>query len=225
MVSAMRMLTARHRIKINDTTAEPWSISFPLHCSEYNQGCKGGYAFLATKWSEEVGLVPESCAEYDTRGKCQITCDLKKIAKRYRATNHRYLGGWYGNSDPASIMLEVYKNGPVVVSFEPTDSFMLYGGGIFSTMEVGVPAPLYKSSIEWQQVDHAVLLVGWGEEYGQKFWIIQNSWGESWGEGGFFRISRGLNDAGIESIVVAAEVVEADSPEVVDDFLSQNPIL
>lgn len=32
---------SRHKIKMNDTTTDPWSISFPLHCSEYNQGCKG----------------------------------------------------------------------------------------------------------------------------------------------------------------------------------------
>ena len=33
------MLTARHKIKQNDTSLSPWSISFPLQCSEYNQGC------------------------------------------------------------------------------------------------------------------------------------------------------------------------------------------
>mmetsp|Transcript_59858 Transcript_59858/g.106759 ORF Transcript_59858/g.106759 Transcript_59858/m.106759 type:complete len:567 (-) Transcript_59858:66-1766(-) len=222
MVSTMRMLTARHKIKTNNSKAEPWSISFPLHCSEYNQGCKGGYAFLASKWSEDVGLLPASCAPYSTSGQCSVRCDPRTLGKRFRAANHRYLGGWYGNSSSANMMLELYRNGPVVVSFEPTDDFMFYSGGIFTQARAGVPAPLVASNSEWFQVDHAVLLVGWGEELGQKYWIVQNSWGDQWGEGGYFRIARDINDSGIESIVVAADVMEDERPTVLEEFLKQN---
>jgi len=225
MVSTLRMLSARHKIRINDSKAEPFSINFPLHCSEYNQGCSGGYAFLASKWSEDVGLIPASCAPYDVAGSCQVQCDTKKLGKRYHATNHHYVGGWYGNSSSAEMMLEIFHNGPLVVSFEPTDDFMFYSGGVFTQVnggKAGVPAPLVATNNEWQQVDHAVLLVGWGEEQGQKYWIVQNSWGADWGEAGFFRIARDINDSGIESIVVAAEVVEDDRPLVLEDFLKQN---
>merc|ERR1719469_257218 len=118
-------------------------------------------------------------------------------------------------------MREVHQNGPIVVSFEPNDDFMFYSGGIFGQQKLGVPAPLAAHSSEWQQVDHAVLLVGWGEELGQKFWIVQNSWGESWGEDGFFRIARDINDSGVESIAVAADVVEDDNNQVLTDFVAQ----
>merc|ERR1719203_655203 len=117
--------------------------------------------------------------------------------------------------------MELYKNGPIVVAFEPSEDFMFYAGGVFSTQRLGVPAPLIKHASEWQQVDHAVLLVGWGEEIGQKFWIVQNSWGSTWGEGGFFRIARDINDSGIESTAVAADVVEDERPGVLEDFLAQ----
>merc|ERR1711957_982952 len=40
---------------------------------------------------------------------------------------------------------------------------------------------------------------------GEKFWIIQNTWGESWGENGFFRMKRGKDEFGIESICEAAD--------------------
>jgi len=99
------------------------------------------------------------------------------------------------------MMKELHENGPVVVSFEPTDEFMYYGEGIF----VSGNTRLHQ---EWQKVDHAVLLIGWGEEGGQKYWLVQNSWGETWGEQGYFRIARGENDSGIESISVKAKVVK-----------------
>lgn len=46
---------------------------------------------------------------------------------------------------------------------------------------------------------HAVTLVGYGTEEGIDFWKIQNSWGPDWGEKGFFKIKRGVNECGIES--------------------------
>jgi len=221
VVSTTRMLSARHKIRTNNTKAEPWSISFPLHCAEYNQGCKGGYGFLASKWSEDIGLIPASCAPYNTSGTCGSTCDPKTMKKRYHAKHHHLVGGFYGNSSSVNMMLELHKHGPLVVSFEPTDDFMMYAGGIFTTQMLTVPAPLIKSKTEWQKVDHAVLLVGWGEESGQKYWIVQNSWGTDWGEAGYFRIARDINDSGIESGAEGAEVVEDDRPEVLVDFLEQ----
>jgi len=220
MVSTMRMLTARHKIRTDNPSAEPWSISFPLHCGEYNQGCKGGYGFLASKWSEDVGLLPASCAPYNTSGTCHSSCDPKTLKKRYHATNHHLVGGFYGNSSSVPMMLELYNNGPLVVSFEPSDDFMMYSGGIFTQLEMSVPAPLLKSHSEWEKVDHAVLLVGWGEEFGQKYWLVQNSWNTDWGEAGFFRIARDINDSGIESQAEGAEVVEDDHPEVLEEFLA-----
>lgn len=222
MVSTLRMLTARHKIKTNNTKAEPWSISFPLHCSEYNQGCKGGYPYLASKWSEDIGLLPASCAPYTTSGRCNVKCDPKTLSKRYRSANHRFVGGWYGNGSSANMMMEIYNHGPVTVAFEPSDDFMFYSGGVFTRSSAGVPAPLIASNTEWQQVDHAVLMVGWGEELGQKYWVVQNSWGEQWGEGGYFRIARDINDSEIEAEGVAADVVEDEEPNVLEEFLAQN---
>jgi len=210
--STMRMLSVRHKIKQNDETAIPWSINMPLHCGEYNQGCKGGYGSLIAKWGEDVGLVPATCMRYDTKGTCKLECDLKELeGKRFRAANHRLIGGFYGNSTTRAMMEEIYFNGPIVVSFEPSDDFMFYSDGIYKTAAgKSKHVSLAESRMEqpWRRVDHAVLAVGWGVEDGQKYWRIQNSWGADWGEDGFFRMVRDEDESGVESIPEAADVIE-----------------
>ena len=58
----------------------------------------------------------------------------------------------------------------------------------------------------WEYTNHAVVCVGWGEEYinGQivKYWILKNSWGIRWGLNGYFKMRRGNNNGGIETIVM-----------------------
>jgi cathepsin C len=215
--STMRMLSARHKITQNDTEALPWSINFPLFCAEFNQGCKGGFGFLTNKWSEEIGLLPATCMRYNTAGSCKLECDLDKDLKgqkRYRAANHRYVSSFYGNfstNNAAAIKEELYRNGPVVLSFEPSEDFMFYSGGIFnSTREEDKKGLVFHVDYdqEWTRVDHAVVAVGYGEENGQKYWKIMNSWGTDWGEDGYFRMAMGHDESGVESGAEAADVVE-----------------
>jgi len=218
--SSMRMLTSRHKIRQNDTEALPWSINFPLFCSEYNQGCKGGYGILTAKWSRDVGLLPANCMRYNTAGSCKLECDLSTLkGQRFRAANHRYVGSWYGNASLDEMKSELYHKGPLVVGIEPAEDFMFYSEGIYKSA-AAAKAP--SAGQEWEQVDHAVLLVGWGVENGQRYWRVQNSWGPDWGEDGFFRISMGTNEAGIESIPEVAEVVEDEqSGSQVEAFFKQ----
>jgi len=212
-VATTRMLSARHRIRQNDTTAESFSITFPLYCSEYTQGCNGGYAFLVSRWSENVGLVPKSCGEYNTKGSCSLQCDAAGLRKRWRAANHHYVGGYYGASTEQEMIKELVQGGPLVASFEPKNDLMYYSGGVYTS----VP----NQRTEWEKVDHAVLLVGYGEENGKKYWILQNSWGKDWGEHGYFRMARGTDESGVESIVVSADVVEDIQPSVLLQFSGQ----
>ena len=71
-------------------------------------------------------------------------------------------------------------------------SFMLYKGGVITT-NCGT------------LLNHAVLIVGYGRDAasGMDYWIIKNSWGTAWGEGGFFRLKRTTGDglSGINNAV------------------------
>jgi hypothetical protein len=111
------------------------------------------------------------------------------------------------------MMEELYKNGPLVISFEPDYNFMMYKSGIYhsiasdSWLNQGLPKP------EWQKVDHSVLLIGWGQDHltGEKYWVLQNTWGPNWGEDGFFRIKRGTDELSVESICEAATPLIIDN--------------
>mmetsp|Transcript_68833 Transcript_68833/g.183334 ORF Transcript_68833/g.183334 Transcript_68833/m.183334 type:complete len:503 (+) Transcript_68833:606-2114(+) len=197
--AAIGMLSSRKRIVEDNPEAEGFSLQFPLFCSEYNQGCGGGFPELIAKWSQDVGLVPESCSKYDLESqKCGVTCDMF-LHEKWRVSDYGYTSGFYGaQPSVADMMEEVHKRGPIAVALEPTDDFMYYSSGIFSHAAV-----LFD---EWAKVDHAVLLTGWGEEDGKKYWRVQNSWGADWGEQGTFRIARGDDESAIEAQGVWATV-------------------
>ena len=68
---------------------------------------------------------------------------------------------------------------------------------------------LDKMCYHFERVDHSTVIIGWGEEIinGKtiKYWLVQNSWGESYGEDGVIKIARGVDHIGVESSTVTGE--------------------
>ena len=197
--SSMGMLEARYRLMTKNTKQPVFSPQDVVSCSEYAQGCEGGFPYLiAGKYAQDFGVVEETCYPY--RGH-DSTCQEGDNCLRYHSTNYYYVGGYYGACSEEGMRAELVQNGPMSVSFEVYSDFQHYRGGIYRHTGLG------DKFNPWEITNHAVLLVGYGEELGTKYWIVKNSWGENWGEKGYFRIMRGVDETSIESMAVAATPV------------------
>ncbi|VDN28426.1 unnamed protein product [Gongylonema pulchrum] len=52
--------------------------------------------------------------------------------------------------------------------------------------------------------NHAAEVIGYGVERGTKYWLLKNSWGDWWGDRGFFKLERGINACQIETHATSA---------------------
>ncbi|KAJ4462340.1 putative Cathepsin B [Paratrimastix pyriformis] len=153
---------------------------------ELNHGCNGGIPRLAWEWMEWEGLPTLQCLPYTSgsgdSGKCKKECANGEPYVTHKVKTFSVKGF----TNEAAIMKAIFENGPVETGFEVYADFMTYSSGIYHHVS---------GSLEG---GHAVKIVGWGVENGVKYWIVQNSWGTSWGEGGYFRMLRGKDECGIE---------------------------
>ena len=91
---SMGMDEARIRIASNNTIQTVFSTQDIVVCSNYSQGCEGGFPYLVSgKYGEDYGLVEESCNPYTGQ---DGVCNTKSTCKRQYLTKYRYLGGFYG---------------------------------------------------------------------------------------------------------------------------------
>ena len=94
----------------------------------------------------------------------------------------------------AALMAAVSRH-PVAVGINANKAFQLYASGIISSKDCG-PAP-HTAEMEIMAINHAVVVTGWGEEMvggrPMKYWILKNSFGEGWGENGYFKLERGAH--------------------------------
>eukprot|EP01059_Diplonema_ambulator_P036594 TRINITY_DN9175_c0_g3_i2.p1 TRINITY_DN9175_c0_g3~~TRINITY_DN9175_c0_g3_i2.p1 ORF type:complete len:159 (+),score=37.43 TRINITY_DN9175_c0_g3_i2:22-477(+) len=87
------------------------------------------------------------------------------------------------------IMTELYTKGPLAVAFTVYADFPSYKSGV------------YKHTTGAALGGHAVEMIGWGVENNEPYWWIKNSWNDQWGDQGYFKILKGVNECGIEGDV------------------------
>jgi len=107
-----------------------------------------------------------------------------------------YTIGDHGNiSGEVSMMKEIYARGPITCNLGCNGKILLNYSDI-AALHDGV----YVDDFQPDSTDHVVEVAGWGETHkGLKYWVARNSWGTFWGDRGWFKLRRGVNQMLIES--------------------------
>jgi len=143
-----------------------------------NMGCNGGLMDYAFQYIiSNKGITSEASYPYTATG--PNSCQKGKSAA---ATISSFQDVPSGDEDSLLAAVAVQ---PVSVAIEADqEAFQFYSGGVL-TAACGT------------NLDHGVLAVGYGTASGTDYWIVKNSWGSSWGEAGYIRLERGINQCGI----------------------------
>lgn len=206
--STVGCLESRLRISTNMKDTTEFSRQFPVSCNFYTEGCKGGYPYLVAKFFNEFELVPDECFPYvASNDSCSNVCDYTKYKKKYTVSKYEYLGGFYGNTTEEDMVKEIRARGPIPGHILIHWTFGYYQGGVYSVSDLKRHidtkpnrVTMLDNSMSWENISHGIMIVGYGEENGVKYWKCKNSWGENWGEKGYFRIQRGTDECGMESM-------------------------
>jgi len=136
-----------------------------------NQGCNGGLMDDGFKYVIDNGLCTEDSYEYKASdGTCKKCTEVVKISS--------FIDVEQNNEN--ALQQAVYKQ-PVAVAIEADQlSFQFYHSGVL-TSKCGT------------NLDHGVLLVGWGTLNGKDYWKVKNSWGSSWGSDGYILLQRNVS--------------------------------
>ena len=134
----------------------------------------------------------EDCSKnkYDTP-KCLQACSNEDYPKTYNVDKIFALSVYSLKGGEVAIQQEVFAHGPVEGSMSVYADLLMYKSGVYQY----VYGDLVGS--------HAIKIIGWGVENGVKYWLVANSWNDTWGEKGTFKILRGVNHVGIETNIVA----------------------
>jgi len=157
-----------------------------VDCSAQNHGCHGGLMDLAFMYYDNrtdggVPICTKDSYPYTAReGACHAAHCTAGLAP----------GVLVGYRDVAqeseAALAEVVAQRPVAVAVTASIWWQLYSGGVFTGACEGQP-------------NHGVAAVGYGVDVGpkfQKYWLVRNSWGKGWGEGGYMRLAFGVQTAG-----------------------------
>ncbi|XP_065215924.1 procathepsin L-like [Planococcus citri] len=174
-------------LSIRDKKLSPeLSVQELIDCSGAmgNYGCGGGVVTKAFDYINDEGISKETSYPFIEKNSEKCSNEHQdKIAKGLDIQLD------FATNNESQMKSYLFHNGPLLAVINTSlASFENYTGddGIYKDEECG------KSGGE-----HNVLIVGYNEEKGEKYWIVKNSWGEGWGDKGYIKIARDKNICGI----------------------------
>jgi len=161
-----------------------------VSCDGLDNGCNGGSPKQALIYIEEQeGLVHDACFPYTAKKTpCVNKCADGKDWEDSHVCDCKGVTECRGVKSMKSCL----QTGPIVVGYGVCKSFMDYKSGI------------YKCDCQQYEGYHAVLLQGYSDTP-ECHWVIRNSWGPNWGEGGYFKIA--CETCGIEGNLKGANMM------------------
>jgi len=149
-----------------------------VDCDHTDNGCYGGLPLNAFEFVIKNGGIntEESYPYKGRRESCKF--DKDNVAATFTSYNS------VKSKSEADLKKAVGTVGPVSVGIDASHfSFQLYHGGVYHSM-----------FCSQTQLDHGVLVAGYGNEGGHDYWLVKNSWGPHWGEKGYIKMSRNRNN-------------------------------
>ncbi|XP_061164739.1 procathepsin L-like [Saccostrea echinata] len=156
-----------------------------LDCDKKSHGCQGGLPEEAFKYIKENGGI-DTEESYPYVGKNQFKCKFRPSNVGAKCTGIVNIPS--GNE--LQLQKAVASVGPISVAIDASvKTFHLYKEGVYNEKRCST-----------RQLDHAVLVVGYGVYEGDEYWLVKNSWSKSWGMDGYIMMSRNKdNQCGIAS--------------------------
>eukprot|EP01099_Mayorella_cantabrigiensis_P001001 TRINITY_DN141_c0_g1_i1.p1 TRINITY_DN141_c0_g1~~TRINITY_DN141_c0_g1_i1.p1 ORF type:complete len:335 (-),score=81.00 TRINITY_DN141_c0_g1_i1:153-1157(-) len=171
-----------------------WALNYSLvslseqnlmDCSyaQGNRGCNGGWMDSAFKYIISNGGI-DTESYYPYKASTTYNCQYNSA---YRGAKISSFKDVTSGSESALQNAVVYR-GPVSVAIDAShSSFQLYKSGVY-----------YEPACSSTNLDHGVLVVGYGSSSGSDYWIVKNSWGTGWGQAGYIWMARNRgNNCGI----------------------------
>ena len=161
-----------------------------ISCDPYDAACDGGDFPTSLTWMQQTGICTEECmayaSYYERVPSCPSTCNDGSAITRYKISK------WTLHTSISSAQNDIYTYGPLSAGFLVYYDFYFYSSGV------------YQHVFGEYLGAHAIVVLGWGTQSNTKYWLCQNSWGSDWGESGFFKFIRGVDDCGIEDELYAS---------------------
>lgn len=147
-----------------------------------DDGCEGGLMEYVFEYAKNHPVPLDSEWPYQEKNS---ECPARNFWSHVQVKDYRVLTHDTNRRAESEIESILHTYGPVAVGID-TSTMVNYKGGLF------------KANMCTADIDHAVTIVGFTDSA----WIIKNSWGPYWGEGGYLRLERGKNACGVAEYIV-----------------------